>query len=160
MQVWTSQYAYARDTLAQSNSPTSRMLLFPLFRCLTVLGKIVSTTSALEDRRLRRDLQETYMKLFDAVLSNVAKLADSATWERGHGREVVEAESACLYNHCADLAAEKTGHSDRGLRNIYTFIGTSVIGSLRTFLVDNDRVASACGSVSSNIIVPAFKQRK
>lgn len=85
MQVWNSQYSYARDILSQSNTPTARALLFPIFRCLTVLGRIVSTTSALEDRRLRRDLQETYVKLFDAVLSQSSKLADSATWERNDG---------------------------------------------------------------------------
>jgi len=85
--VWNSQYSYARDTLAQSNTPSARGLLFPIFRCLTVLGKIVSTTSALEDRRLRRDLQETYVKLFDTVLSNIAKIVDSATWERGSKRD-------------------------------------------------------------------------
>lgn len=85
--------------LAQSNTPSARALLFPIFRCLTVLGKIVSTTSALEDRRLRRDLQETYVKLFDAVLSNLSKLADTATWERGVDPEVLSTEgkwASCL----------------------------------------------------------------
>jgi len=50
--------------------------------------------------------------------------------------------------------------SERGLSNIYKFISSTVIGTLRTFLVDNDRVATVCASVSSSIIVPAFKQQK
>lgn len=95
VQVWNSQYAYARDLLSQHNTPTARALLFPVFRCLTVLGKIVSTTSALEDRRLRRDLQETYVKLFDTVLSTLQRLADSATWERGSPRRLSTTEGGC-----------------------------------------------------------------
>lgn len=83
MQVWNAQYSYARDILGQSNSPSARMLFFPVLRCLTMLGKIVSTTSALEDRRLRRDLQETYVKVLDAVVSNAPRLGDSALWVRG-----------------------------------------------------------------------------
>lgn len=43
---------------------------------------------------------------------------------------------------------------------IYSFIGGTVLQSLRTFLVENDRVASACSGISSNIIQPAFKQQK
>ncbi len=84
VQVWNAQYGYARDVLSQSNSPSARMLLFPVLRCLTMLGQIVSTTSALEDRRLRRDLQETYVKVLDAVLSNASRLGESALWQRGH----------------------------------------------------------------------------
>lgn len=63
-----------------------------MLRCLTALGKIVSTTSALEDRRLRRDMQETYVKLLDAVLSNSSKLGDSAIWERGDSQSILEGE--------------------------------------------------------------------
>lgn len=81
--MWNAQYSYARDVLGAANTPASKMLLFPMLKCLTMLGEIVSTTSALEDRRLRRDLQETYVKLLDVVLNNSSKLGDSAIWERG-----------------------------------------------------------------------------
>jgi hypothetical protein len=57
-------------------------------------------------------------------------------------------------------AEEKTEEHDRGLKNMYGFITGMVVGSLRTFLVDNDRVASVCASISTNVITPAFKQQK
>ncbi|BEI90230.1 uncharacterized protein CcaverHIS019_0303000 [Cutaneotrichosporon cavernicola] len=142
IQVWNAQYGYARDILGQSNSPSARMLLFPVLRCLTMLGQIVSTTSALEDRRLRRDLQETYVKVLDAVLSNASRLGDSALWQRGH------------------TLNEGKALSSQGVQKIYLYIGDHVLRNLRTFLVDQDRVSSACASVSSNIIAPAFKQQK
>ena len=43
----------------------------------------MSTTSALEDRRLRRDLQDTYTKVLDAVITNSDRMEGSAFWERG-----------------------------------------------------------------------------
>lgn len=142
VQVWNTLYGHARDVLGQSNSPSARMLLFPVLRCLTTLGQIVSTTSALDDRRLRRDLQETYVKVLDAVVSNASRLGDSALWKRGH-----------------TLSEEKPS-SSHGVQKIYSYIGDHVLQNLRTFLVDQDRVASACANLSSNIITPAFKQQK
>lgn len=73
------------------------MQLFPILRCLTILGQIVSTTSALEDRRLRRDLQDTYVKLLDIVLSNSSKLGDSAIWERGQEHLVLSGEPSFIF---------------------------------------------------------------
>lgn len=46
------------------------------------------------------------------------------------------------------------------MHKIYSFIGGTVLQSLRNFLVENDRVASACSSIASNIVQPAFKQNK
>lgn len=109
MQVWNAQYGYARDILGQSNSPSARMLLFPVLRCLTMLGKIVSTTSALEDRRLRRDLQETYVKVLDAVLSNAVRLGDSALWQRGNPTIGAMDEKALATNN----GVQKVSFDDR-----------------------------------------------
>lgn len=42
----------------------------------------MATTSALEDRRLRRDVQETYIKVLDMVASNATRLGETVLWER------------------------------------------------------------------------------
>lgn len=47
------------------------------------MAKTVATTSALEDRRLRRDLQETYVKILDAVTSYGSRTGDFAIYDRG-----------------------------------------------------------------------------
>lgn len=44
---------------------------------LTILN-----TTALEDRRLRRDLQDTYAKTLDLVVNNSLKIAEAGIWDR------------------------------------------------------------------------------
>lgn len=96
VQVWNALYGYARDILGQINTAAAKAQVFSVLRCLTILGKIVSTTSALEDRRLRRDLQDTYVKVLDAVLSNSSRLGDSVLWER-EGSVVIRASNDGAY---------------------------------------------------------------
>lgn len=150
IQVWNTLFSYSRDVLSQSSSPNAKAQLFPVLRCLTILGHIVSTTSALEDKRLRRDLQDTYVKVLDAVVTNSSRVGDSASWRRGRRRS----------RSRASRDAEKTSEDASGVDTIYQFIANPVLPNLRTLLVDNDRVSSVCSTVSSNMIVPAFKQNK
>lgn len=149
VQVWNTLYAYARDVLSQSGSGAARVQLFPVLRILTVLGQIVSTTSALEDRRLRRDLQETYVKILDAVLSGVAKGGEATSWERD-GQ--LSADTASIQ--------EKQSHNSTSSPSIYTFVGANVVRNLRTFLADNDRVLSACSAISQSLVVPKFRRQR
>lgn len=68
-----------------ATTPVAKAQLYPMLRCLVALGRTVATTSALEDRRLRRDLTETYARLLDNVVVNLPKAADAEFWERGTG---------------------------------------------------------------------------
>lgn len=63
-----------------ATTPIAKAQLYPLLKCLTALGKTVATTSALEDKRLRRDLHDTYAKLLDSAIVNAPKLSD--VWSR------------------------------------------------------------------------------
>jgi hypothetical protein len=49
-------------------------------RCFTVLSEKVSQTSALEDRRMRRDLQETFIRLVDASVQLAGRAVESGVW--------------------------------------------------------------------------------
>ena len=82
VQVWNTSFGFAREILASNTASVSRALVYPTLRCLTTLSKIVATTSALEDRRLRRDLQEVFGKLLDVVVGSVPRLGDSKAWQR------------------------------------------------------------------------------
>lgn len=54
--------------------------LFP--RCFTTLSERVSQTSALEDRRMRRDLQETFIRLVDASIQIAGRAVEQGGWVR------------------------------------------------------------------------------
>lgn len=82
VQIWVTLFNLARDLLSAAGTPQERVTLYPMLRCATVLSRAVATTSALEDRRLRRDLQETYAKLVDVVVMNLPRVNELDIWER------------------------------------------------------------------------------
>lgn len=141
LQVWNTLFAFARSIISTSN-PSTKAQLYPALRCVTSLCKIVSSTSALEDRRLRRDLQDVYLKLLDGVVSNAGRSAEIVVWKRENPR----------------LDGEKGEELD-GLRDIQLFVAENVVPNLRAFLADNDKIANAANSISAGLIVPAFRRQ-
>lgn len=145
VQIWNTLFNFARDILSASSS-TGKTQLYPVLRCVTIVCKTVSTTSALEDRRLRRDLQDVYLKLLDGVVSNASKSAESALWRRD--------------TPSPDRPAEKPSDNNDGLGVLHDYIASQVIPNLRSFLADNDKVASAATTISSGLVQPAFRRQR
>ena len=81
VQIWSTVFGLARDLLSAAGTPQERVSLYPTLRCVTTLAQAVATTSALEDKRLRRDLYETYAKLVDIVVTNLPKVSELDIWE-------------------------------------------------------------------------------
>ncbi|WWD16667.1 hypothetical protein CI109_101097 [Kwoniella shandongensis] len=153
VQVWTTLFNFARDVLASLASSTARVQLLAILRCLTVLAMTVSKTSALEDRRLRRDLQDTYAKVLDHVVTNAAKITDGGLWERERDQVYENGSSDPKKNGLVTT-------SEEGLQKINDYLASSIIPNLRTLLVEPDRVNSACSGIGVTIVVPAFKRGK
>lgn len=68
------------------------MKLTVLCRCLTELSLTISKTTALEDRRLRRDLHDTYARALDLVVNNSLKIAEAGIWDRPDIAKSVDAD--------------------------------------------------------------------
>ncbi|WVF67091.1 hypothetical protein IAT40_001836 [Kwoniella sp. CBS 6097] len=147
LQVWSTVFGFSREVIAAVSSSAARNQLLPVLQCLTTVALIVSKTSALEDRRLRRDLQDTYTKALDLVIANASKIAEAGIWVRAPlaGQD--------------DAQVDKLD-ADQSLQKIYDFLTVSVIPNLRTLLIDTDRVNSACSGVMTNIAIPAFRKQK
>ena len=144
LQIWNTLFAFARSIISTSNSSTKAQF-YPVLRCVTALSKTVSSTSALEDRRLRRDLQDVYFKLLDGVVSSAGK-TEIVIWKR---------DSPKLENEKME-----EGQQDEGLRDIQAFVAERVVPNLRAFLADNDKIANAANSISAGLIVPAFRRQR
>ncbi|OCF39597.1 hypothetical protein I317_06612 [Kwoniella heveanensis CBS 569] len=147
LQVWSTVFGFSRDVIANANTSAARSQLLPVVQCLTAVALIVSKTSALEDRRLRRDLQDTYTKALDLVITNITRIAEAGMWTRAPiaGND--------------DAQPEKID-ADQSLSKIYDFLTVSVIPNLRTLLIDADRVNSACSGMMTNIAIPAFRKQQ
>ena len=57
------------------------------FRCLSVLAYKISQTTASDDRRVRKELQECFSKLLDAVVINYGRGSEHGTWMRRVNRD-------------------------------------------------------------------------
>lgn len=149
VQIWSTTFALSKDVSAPATTPAAKAHLYPLLRCLTALAKTVATTSALEDKRLRRDLLDTYARVLDNVMVNLPRITEGNIWDRN------------LRLDAAEIAHSKVGPTDdEHSRQVNTFIAGEIIPNLRSFLVDNDKIAVACSSIATGVLGPAFRQQK
>ncbi|GAA5921263.1 hypothetical protein JCM3775_002966 [Rhodotorula graminis] len=169
VQVWSAVLGFTRDVL--SNQTSNRALVFPTLRLFTTLSEKISQTSALEDRRLRRDMQETFVRLADAAIQVAGRASESGSWLKK------AAPDAGTINTDSDsITSEKTKDErssvldvekkllapigDRVLvREITGFLAHRVVPDLKRFLIDADKTAGVCSNMVYYIVAPAFKTR-
>ncbi|BGP07694.1 Protein dopey-1 [Rhodotorula toruloides] len=166
VQVWSAMLAFVRDVLA--NQSTHRSLLFPTLRCYTALAEKVSQTSALEDRRLRRDLQDTFIRLADATVQVAGRAAESGGWLRkapeaglnGDSDSVASEKTKDEASSIPDPAKKPAAPFERALvPEIATYLTKHVLPDLRRFLIDADKTSAVCSNMVYYIAAPAFKTR-
>ncbi|EPT03457.1 hypothetical protein FOMPIDRAFT_1058702 [Fomitopsis schrenkii] len=171
VQVWPRFTQLAKDLLASLRE--FKVQAFSAFRSCTVLADKLSHTTALEDRRLRKELQETYTKLLDiCVLSN--KPYDQGSWiRRSTPKETlsVNGRESPLPRIASDTKldekmngsstslpeAVKPGYDTDVVEKVNEYIAKNVLPDIRRLLVDNDKVLAACSSIAYNIINPSLK---
>ncbi|KAI6048019.1 Dopey, N-terminal-domain-containing protein [Pisolithus marmoratus] len=170
LQVWGRFIQLAKDV--NSNVREFRAQTYLVLRCLCVLGDKVTQTTAMEDRRVRKDLQEVFGKLLDACVTFTGRSSESASWIRRATKEsIVNGRSSPVPRGVSDQKVEdKAGSSTTSLPDnakstlgnelslqITNFIATTVLPNLRKFLLDNDKVASICSNIVYYVVNPAVK---
>ncbi|BGP14202.1 hypothetical protein JCM10213v2_002145 [Rhodosporidiobolus nylandii] len=164
VQVWSTTLTFAREVL--NNVSLHRPLVFPTLRCFTVLAEKVAQTSALEDRRLRRELQDTFIRLCDAAIQIAGRAAESGSWLR---KPVQEGPS--VSGETASIASEKTkGDGQSTITDarpsaspekltITDFFAQRVLADFRSFLIDADKTVAVCSNMVYYVVAPVFKTR-
>lgn len=128
-----------KDLLA--NSAAHKGHLFPALRCFTVLAERLIGNSAWEgDKKARRDLQETHLRLFDLCVLIAGREA------RDHAGETIDEKSNTLVPHLS--------------RDIATYLAEPALPILRK-LASNDpeRVATSASNAVYYIIAPPLKTK-
>ncbi|CAD6893213.1 unnamed protein product [Tilletia laevis] len=156
VQVWPVVIVLVKDLLNAATS--NRSAIFPCLRCLTAIGEKMSLTAALEDRRLRRDLQDAYAKLFDTCILIAGRSFESSTWIRrtrdASSEQTLDADGETDEK----LSAAVTELSGSALiESINVFLGERGMAALRTFQYDTDRVNALCANVVYYIVTPAMR---
>ncbi|KAH9858301.1 Dopey, N-terminal-domain-containing protein [Lenzites betulinus] len=172
LQVWNRFLQLVKDLLVTLRE--FRPQAFAALKCFTVLADKVSQTTALDDRRLRKDLQETYGKLLDiCVLSG--RSVESGSWIRRTQRETLIAngrESPSPSLRTPETKVEEKNASSVSLplpeatkvnygadvqQQVNSYIASDALPNLRKFLVDSDKILAACNQIVYNIVNPALK---
>ncbi|KAG8219398.1 Dopey, N-terminal-domain-containing protein [Butyriboletus roseoflavus] len=172
LQVWGRFMQLAKDIA--SNIREFRMQVYLTLRCLCVLGDKVTQTTAMDDKRIKKDLQETFGKLLDASVTFVGRTTEPSSWIRRATKEsLMNGRSSPAPRGVTDLKVnEKANSSAVSLQDnarptwgnelpsqILDFVATTAVPNLRKFLVDNDRIASSCSNIVYYIINPALKAK-
>ncbi|RPD65070.1 hypothetical protein L227DRAFT_519769 [Lentinus tigrinus ALCF2SS1-6] len=173
LQVWSRFLQLAKDLLVSLRD--FKPQAFAALKCLTVLADKVSQTTALDDRRVRKDLQETYSKLLDiCVLSG--RSVESGSWIRRAQRDTLAAngrdspaptlrvtESAKFDEKNASSTSlplpdsGKTSYGTDFIQQVNSYIASDALPSIRKFLIDSDKILAACNQIVYNIVNPALK---
>ncbi|KAF8899262.1 Dopey, N-terminal-domain-containing protein [Infundibulicybe gibba] len=148
---------------------------FPMLRCLTILAEKLTQNTVVEDRRVRKELQENFAKLLDTCVTHVGRSADQTSWIRRSARDssVTNGRDSPIPRNAEAKFDEKLNASTTSLptdtlrpsasselaNQITAFIASSTLPNLRKFLIESDKVASACNNIIYYIVNPAMKGR-
>ncbi|KAF9225321.1 hypothetical protein BS17DRAFT_872565 [Gyrodon lividus] len=172
LQVWGRFMQLAKDIA--SNIREFRVQVYLTLRCLCVLGDKVTQTTAMDDKRIKKDLQETFGKLLEACITFVGRSSEPSSWIRRTTREsLINGRSSPVPRGVSDLKMdEKANSSLVSLQDnakptwgselpsqVTKFIAIIAVPNLRKFLMDNDRVTSACGNIVYYVINPGLKTK-
>ncbi|KAK2464744.1 hypothetical protein APHAL10511_003162 [Amanita phalloides] len=135
-------------------------------RCLTVLADRVTQTTAMEDRRVRKEVQDNFGKLLDSCVAFVGRTFDQGSWIRrstkeallANGRESPAPRTDSRNEEKVDGSPElpKPGTVEF-VSQIMQFLASTALPRLRKFLMDNDKVAAACSNIVYYVVSPCLK---
>ncbi|KAF9654142.1 hypothetical protein BDM02DRAFT_3152598 [Thelephora ganbajun] len=166
-QVWNRFMQLVKEVVAGLKD--LKLQGYYTLRCLTVLADKVVQTTALDDRRLRKELQENYGKLVDSCVISVSRL-DAGTWIRRttkdplsgvNGRDSpiprVASDSKLEETFSVNPSDSKTHPETEAGEQVTQYIAQQVIPNMRKFLMDSDKVLVSCVNVVYYIVTPSLK---
>ncbi|CAE7181510.1 unnamed protein product [Rhizoctonia solani] len=176
-QVWGRLMSLLKDITA--NISAHRSQVFPALRCLIAAAEKQAMTTALDDRRTKKDLQDIMTRLIDACLQTSGRSVDGLS-SRKSTREALASGSANgrasplsihrvrtdsitnekLVVSPADDSAKVTSAWETDLPDeINLFFARRLIPNLRKFMVENDKVINVCTNIVYYVINPAIRSK-
>ncbi|KAI5833359.1 hypothetical protein K523DRAFT_343112 [Schizophyllum commune Tattone D] len=170
LQVWGRYVQLVKDITGSSKEFKPQH--YPGLRCITVLADKLTQTTAMEDRRVRKELQDSLGKLLDSNVMYVGRSYDSGSWIRRSTKDTLgtagresprpdtkidekaNASTISLNNEVAKATAP-----NELIVEITQYLASTALPNLRRYLLDNDKVVSACNNITYYIVSPATKGR-
>ncbi|KAK1600247.1 Dopey, N-terminal-domain-containing protein [Colletotrichum navitas] len=146
-EIWLDCMAFLRDLL--TNPFPHRQTLPSLLEFAAILGEKVDNTNFGEQRKMRRELGDLFLRLLTAIFTTKPMtFADAPPYEkleknRDGVRRTATLSLATVLDRAEDVVA----------------ILASIVPNLPKILVETDRVLSAASTISTNVISPAFRAK-
>ncbi|TPX15392.1 uncharacterized protein E0L32_004372 [Thyridium curvatum] len=142
-EIWQDCMTFLRDLLG--NPFPHRQTLPSLIEFTAILGEKVDNTNFGEQRRMRRELGDLFLRLLTALFTTrPMNFSDSSA---------TQSEKAKSMETTRQLQAPSERADD------VVGILSSIVPNLPKILVENDRVLTAATTISASIIGPAFRAK-
>ena len=143
-EIWPDCLTFLRDVLA--NPMPHRQTLPRLLEFTAVLGEKVDNTTFGEQRKMRRELGDLFVRLLAAALATGGPVGFS----RGDARPSTP-----------DLAKGRASLEQRGSANASGLVAVlaTIMPNISKVLVDTDRIVSTTHVISTSVISPMFRSK-
>ena len=166
MQVWPVVIMLVRDMI--HNSTAHKAHMYPVLRSFTVTGeKIAAATGGNEDKRMKRELVDNYLKLCDLNILIAGKSFEQTNWigRKAHAVDDSERDTEGRATPTMDekMSASLPDVSLSGpsvIESINEYLCARALPALRKFAVDQDKALNICTNVVYYIITPALRQKR
>ncbi|RCI15549.1 hypothetical protein L249_3612 [Ophiocordyceps polyrhachis-furcata BCC 54312] len=141
-EIWADCMTFLRDLLG--NPFPHRQTLPSLLEFAGILGEKVDNTNFGEQRRMRRELSDIFLRLLAALFTT-----RPMTFADANG----STEKLSNSNRRRTMSSSGDGSED------VVRVLASIVPKLPQILLENDRVVSAAATISTNVIGPALRSR-
>lgn len=136
-EIWQECLAFLKDLLG--NPFPQRQILPSLLELTAVLGGKIDNTNFGDDKKMRRDLGDLFLRLLTALFTTRPVSFESVS----QGQELVPSRRWLPFARTEDVVG----------------ILVLIVPNLGTVLVESDRILTAIASISANVIGPCIRSR-
>ncbi|KAL7818207.1 Dopey, N-terminal domain-containing protein [Trichoderma aethiopicum] len=146
-EIWQDCITFLKDLL--NNPFPHRQTLPSLLEFAAILGEKVDNTNFGEQRKMRRELGDLFLRLLTALFTTRPTFADPTSSNGTSGTKAIKGE----------LERRGTFPAVVERSDDVVAILASVVPNLPKILLEPDRVLSAAGTISTNVIGPTFRSK-
>ncbi|WFC94119.1 hypothetical protein MBRA1_000751 [Malassezia brasiliensis] len=140
-----------------SNHAANKALVFATLRVVAAAGVPLAASRMFEDRRTRRDAQDTLVRLCEQVISLYARTLDVSASRRS----TRDSDSASHTDDTPDDAqSADTSNAAPAPALVVAFFATTLLPALEPLAVDTDKSVALCTSLVYYVLTPGFRARQ
>ncbi|KAF2263535.1 cellular morphogenesis regulator dopa [Lojkania enalia] len=141
-EIWSDCSVFLRDVL--TNPLPHRQILPSLLEFTAVIGQKVDNTNFGEQRKMRKELADIFMRILTAVFTT-----------RSMGN-LLEASQATAGDKA--ITSTNGSHGQKRAADVVSIL-TSIVPHLAIILVETDRVANVVSNISTSVVGPTFRAK-